>query len=471
MDKRSSFVEELISNQTPWFETVVLACVFRHKESRSRALKVINVNPSGKSTIQDFTAPLDHALFEALRIYVDCVGRSFGVPEENFMEAILTQMADSGQTIARSEIPQALDRFRELFTIDVESAVPIMMQGIKFWLSKQRTARVIGEHTAVSTWDPASMWQETQQNITALKSLTSEGSFFSFGHGVDNHVLDISRVKLHTLPGLTDMLGGGVAKEEAILFVAPQGAGKTILACQLGLDLSTHSRQTGIICTTEQGHEQLEPRIISNGCDIPYNLIMDKFRDESLLPHQLAAYKNLRQSLSGKLFWEDWNKEDRSRSIAGDLYDVVHARQDQLGRKIDYLILDWIGGALGRVALKDADKIRHIYQATGDTLCQLAVDEKMITVGFAQATMANSVNTVKVDASKIGECKSLGQNFTSVVGVTLMLDNDAGADPDSAPIYSNRQYFYASKTRKGTGGLRSFARKYDYQRIHDPSRK
>ncbi len=473
MDQQPSFIETVVSNQTPWFESCVLGCIIMDKGFRAKSLRVMNIDPLTKKTIQDFTSPIDHALLEALKIFISCSGRGFVVPSADFIGVILTDMASKAK-LRPSEINDGVDRFNQVCAIKLSTVLPIANQGLAIWLGKQRTARVVQEHTADPNWSADDMHADVRANLQAVNRVDGADTFIEFGYSLDNQILDVKRIEIPGLPGLSKHMGGGLARGEGNLIVAPQGSGKTIFACQVGSGLVIENELlTGIIATTEQSSAQLEPRVVSCHCGVPYNRIMDRFDESLLLPHEKTEYRLMRQALKGRLFWEDWNKEDRSRSITSDIYDVVHQRQDQLGKPIDFFILDWIGGALGATDLKNADKIRHIYQMTADTLFQLAKDENMIVIAMAQAAMATSQNTIRVDATKIAECKSMGANATNVVGITAMYDENAMDQmvEGGEPVWANRQFFYASKTRMGPGGKCSFLRKYEYQKMVDPMKK
>ncbi len=74
-------------------------------------------------------------------------------------------------------------------------------------------------------------------------------------------------------------LGGGLGKKEHVIFVVPTGGGKTVLACQLAVDLAQAGHGV-LLVTTEQHPMELHPRCISNlsyqmGNPIKFAIIKD----------------------------------------------------------------------------------------------------------------------------------------------------------------------------------------------------
>ena len=468
MDK-DSFEKTIVDNCTDWFEMMVLSAVLRDRQFRNQAFRVLCLDMKGK-VAPDFTTDIDNAIYAALQSYFTCVGEKAPPISEAFAEVLFNQMAAQAKILAFSDVPNAMERLRFVLGQDIGSSLPTVTKGFSYWLKKQRTQRIIQARTGMQNWDPSVLMEELHQNTGAVTQLDQQDSFFEFGHGLDNQLLDIERIPITSLVDLTKALGGGFGKSEASLFIAPQSSGKTILATQVHADLSCYG-QTGVLISTEQPHEQLEPRVISNKCRILFERIKDGVKPDFLSAEENQRIAEFRAKVKGKMFWEDWNKVDHSRSIAGDLRDVIHRRQDQLGKPLDYFILDWIGGALGKLSVGDMDKLRLIYQLTADTICQICAEENMYALAFAQAVMATSVNQMRIDASKLAECKSMGNNFTNVVGITLLYKDGVAPGDEDAAIYDPRQYFYVSKGRKSVGGKMPFLRAYEYQKMADLFRR
>jgi hypothetical protein len=461
-----SFIELIIASQTDWFELMVLKCILSDSEFRSRAIKVLNIDALTGKPVKDFTADIDNAVYQAIMTFVQCTGGRVEMPM-NFAHSILTQMGDQADLIGAGEVPMAIHRLETARNLDLQAAAPLVAAGFKIWLTKRRTERIIRAHTSANTWNSEAMMNEARVNSVAVDMSTAADTFFEFGHGIDTVKLDVKRIKIPTLGQLTRALGGGFAKKEGTLFIAPEGSGKTILGCKLGSVLTSQENQVGVVISTEQDHEELEPRVIASNCGVPYDLIKDGVKLELLTKEQKDSYHRFRDAIKGKLFWEDWGAADHGRSIEHDLLEIIDRRQNQIGRKIDFIVLDWIGGALGKLEGKDGDKLTFIMKLAGDTVCQIAKDMDMYTIAFAQASMALAVNKKRVDASCIANCKSLGQKFTNVIGITMMYAENQNLEAGDEPIYDNRQWFYISKGRKSKGGCVPFMRRFNFQDMAD----
>lgn len=446
---------------------MVLACLVRDADFFSKAGKILGKDPKTGFVSMDFATDIDNALMQVIDLHYQCMGARPPLLTLNFTQVAANSIAsDARGVIGPDEVEGVVFRLNQILALRVEECKPIVVEGFGYWLGKRRVAKVIREQTSMTNWNPAEMLQSISTQVSAVGLANSVPTFFEFGNALDNRILETARIPIPGLSGLTKSLGGGLAKKEGTLFIAPQGSGKTVLACQLGSSLSASSGQIGIIITTEQGHEELEPRVIANKCGIPFNLIKDGFDERALREDMRERYHRFREQIKGKLFWENWNRNDRAKTIRNDLKDVIHRRQDELGKKVDYVILDWIGGALGKMSEGDADRLRFTYQLTGETICDIAREEDMYTVAFSQANMALAINKPRVDATMIKECKSLGEPFTNVIGMTALWDQTPQEGDDNI-IWAPRQFFYVDKARKSQGGRTPFLRQFDYQRIGD----
>jgi len=445
---------------------MVLRCVISDSEFRQKTIKMLCINPKDGKPIKDFSTDINNALYSAQVMFVQLTGGRVEMPLQ-FAESILTQMSETSDLIGPDEVSQAMMHLRTIMELQIQPSKAMVMDGFRIWLGKRRAERVIRAHTAFPTWSASDMLDETRLNNAAIDLTEGEDSFVEFGVGLDTQKLDIHRIPLNGLRSLSQAIGGGFANKEATLVVAPEGSGKTILGCQIASVLASQQNQVGIFVSTEQGSEELEPRVISCNCQIPYDLIKDKFHVSMLNAEQLKRYHAFREAIKGKLFWENWGVGDHNMSIENDLMELITRREEQIGRKVNFLVLDWIGGALGKLRAEDHERITPSLQLAGDTVAQVAKERDMYTIAFAQANMSMAINRPNVNATMISNCKSLGQKFTNVIGLTLMFPKGVQQDEDGAPIYDLRQSYHISKGRKGKGGNVPFFRQYDYQRMTD----
>jgi hypothetical protein len=144
--------------------------------------------------------------------------------------------------------------------------------------------------------------------------------------------------------------------------------------------------------------------------------------------------------------------------------DIVKALQDQMGG-LDLLVLDWLGGALGRKYASDPAMLRLQLQEAADFMAQAAEKYNMVTVDFAQAHVSLAYDRLRVDQSCLAECKMLGREKTGVLGITGFRQNPNDESSFDKPIFQNEQYFYVSKARKSEGFPIKVRRDFKFQRF------
>jgi KaiC/GvpD/RAD55 family RecA-like ATPase len=367
-------------------------------------------------------------------------------------------MAQNGDGLLEDEFPQAMEKWMRLKETD-----PVMdhlaEQGFAYWLQKYRTKRILHEYQYKKGWDAGEVAGLIHQQLRALEGLEGKQHVFEFGHGIDNDLLDVERLP-SGINKLDHAMGGGFGRKEGNLIISPTGGGKTVCACQLAGSFASQNLK-GILLTTEQGHEELEPRLVSNFCGIPFERIKDKVDLKLLNPSERQKYDDFREKMRGRLFFSEWR--DSSKAAHTHLEEEVDRIAQKVGQ-VDFLIVDWIGGALGELNLNDTSSIRHIYQATADKTWDISEKYDMTTIAFAQAHPEKGVNRVKVDSSVLSECKSMGRNACYIIGITALLKNLEDMTDDT-PTYKDQQFFYISKGRKSIGGKVPFRRQYEFQRM------
>ena len=469
------FYENLVDARTDWFEETVLSSIIYDPSFYSRIANVLCINPENQKYIGEFHKDLDNEIYRAVDEYYRHLGGANPKPiHVRFAIALLEGMANKGEIIDVDEVEMAMERLAEVRKAYVgPSSISIASGGFAHWLTKVRTVRIMQEGTATDNWSSAELLTRVQTVSGVIKRTEDKQTVFKFGEGLAQVQVDVQRYSTG-LHRFDQAMGGGLARKESTLFVAPPSAGKTILGLQLGFTLAMDSKLKVLYITTEQPHDELELRILSNFCSIRFELIKDGFSKERMTTKsQVECYTRLMDELPDRMSIKDW-KEDRSKSVLTDLDSEIKRFQDDNGG-LDVIILDWIGGALGQNLLNDPGAIRHVYQLTADRVSDIAGDTDLVgkrgvvSIAFAQAHPSLSVNKKMVDASCISECKSMHRNYTNGAGITALLDQafiDAG-DSGGNPIYSKIQNFYGFKGRKAVGGCSPFRREYQYQRIVD----
>jgi hypothetical protein len=459
MDEKTA--RTLIDNDTTWFEGLVLAHLINNPKFYSRVCSILCVNPVTGNYFNDFKSYIDGAIYKAINMYYLCMGGGQVDPMNmQWGKSLLQQLAKDGEGLIESDIQAAISRLEEIMSMNPGNVGVMVEASFTYWISRYRAQKVMSEFAYKKGWDPNDVISGIKAQLSSIEMTLAEDSIFEFGHGIDTDTLDVERLS-SGLHKLDYSLGGGFGRKEGNLFIAGTGAGKTIAATQFGGAFALQNLK-GVIITTEQSHEELEPRIISNFCNIPFEKVKDKIDLNILRADEKKNYMDFRDKIRGNLFISDW-VTDNSKSVLQDLDDEVDKIANRAGG-IDFLILDWIGGALGSMDLNRPEKIRHIYQATADKTWELAKTYNITTLAFAQGHPEKAVNRIRVDSSVLSECKSMGRNASYIIGITAMLKNQDDMVADK-PTYTDRQFYYISKGRKSIGGKVPFHRDYAYQRM------
>jgi replicative DNA helicase len=258
-------------------------------------------------------------------------------------------------------------------------------------------------------------------------------------------------------------MGGGFARGEHVLVIAPTGAGKTVMACQVASHMCSN-KLSGILVSTEQSHYELEPRFVSASCHVPFNRVKDGFTPEKhLTATEYKAYRSLREEVIGdRLAIENWG-DDSSRSLITH-FDLMVREFLETHDSLDFIILDWLGGALGAMATSSEQK-RTMLQNAADYMATVAKKYNIITLSFAQAHPVQGANNRKVDQSVILDCKTLGLNASWVFGISAMENKPEDADNNTQATYSDNQFLWCSKGRKSMAVGVALTRNFAFQRF------
>ncbi len=387
------------------------------------------------------------------------IAQDFRPIDQEQMRTFLTAFANTGEFLTIPEMPIA----EHIFVQGAQTAKPEAMVFLErvfpHWIVAQKSSQIMRRGLDGRNAEKAA--EQLSQLTDTFKERGKSLKMYGFGHGIDTGELHVERLKTSFMP-LDISLGGGFGKGEGVLFIAGQGVGKTVAATQLstGMALAGHK---GVLISTEQTHDQLEPRIVSMRANVPFNNIKDKFDERLLLPDQMERYQQLRKDLNATNYnILDWTS-DRERDIFSVMDQLVCEAGEAMGR-VDFMYLDWLGSAIGRQFANDPAMLRFIYKNAADAAVQLAVKYNMAVVVFAQAHPEKSYNRVRVDATCLSECKTLGENMTNVIGITGMMPKEADEN-DGAPLFEDDQWFYISKARKSAGAKAPMRRDFGFQRF------
>ncbi len=467
-DQPPDFIRRMIDQETECFEQHVLATLFGNAAFAEQIGHLLCIDPCTEKTRypvvkpwQDFMRPIPNALYRCVRKYREAKLDVGAQPNRELVATILKQIAmEPHGVIGPDDVHDALTVFDQIMALDTYQATEMVRVGCIYWLRKRRAFLVIQNETAMNpSWDPGKISQTLAVHNKLIDDLLvgTEGPFVAF-----DQIAEPPRVELipSGLRACDDSLGGGFGKGEFTLVIAPSGGGKTTFGCQLAATFGLQGNKV-LFITTEQPPSDLQPRIVSNVCGIPCSRLRGGLQQSALSLDERGRYEKICVSLGANLHFADWSKS-RSRSIQTDLRAEVERFVAKHGR-VDVVIFDWIGGALGPGLGKDQHALRLAFQDTGDALAAIARELGVVVIGFGQAAIGSTRGKKRIDQDDIAECKSLGRSATNVIGISALRDET----DDDGPSYSQIQYLFVSKARKSAGGCRRFRRQFELQRLAD----
>ncbi len=456
----------LIDSQADWFEAQVLAACCRSAKFYDRFKDIICVSDNPREVENDFSYPCDNIIYKIIGSYRASMAGHAGMDavHPDFMHVSLRAMAQSGDMLPE-QVEQAVQRVQFLATQPCESVLPILEQGVGYWVSKNRARKAAAQAAADLRWTPDELLQKISRIARVGHAAAGENYEHLFGDGWERGEPVVERIS-SGIARLDRVMGGGFGMKEMTLMIGSTGAGKTVFACQLA---STFARNgsPGILATTEETHVQLEPRIVSNVCQIPFDQIKDGIQLDKLSREKADLVRDLRVQIGKKLVILDWIN-DRSKTVTEDLANEVQKFRETYGCPARWMIFDWLGGALGHLENKDLAVMRLIMARTADKLADIAYQENMVVIALAQGNILQCRNNMRVDSACLAENKSLGRKATTILGIS-QLQEQVDAMSNGEPPFARKQFIYVSKARKGVGGLIPIHRAFEFQRFENVS--
>lgn len=329
------------------------------------------------------------------------------------------------------------------------------------WLSKRR-AKFLGVRAKNMTLDELMTASERHSDVVSSISTSSDDIVLYGRH--KRYSEESGAIHLTSLPCLSQSIGG-FFKGDAYLFQAPTGGGKTVMAVQLLVDL-IGTNNCGIFISTEQPWKEIEPRIISNTCniDISHEALKNRFDYEALKNQKFHISKvdEWEKNAAGKFVFFHWNS-DNTQSVKTDLEATLRKGKSMLGREPDFVILDWIGGAIGSEA--NHENLRFTYQNTADAFAAAAQKHSFIGIAFAQTKGDKVYYTL--GSEQLAECKTMHRKFTALVGVTAITVKDDKDMDGTQAKYETKQFIDVAKSRKGEAARISVDRVFQFQKFRE----
>ena len=465
-DVPPDYIRHMVNEEGRKFDLYVLTALLRNPLLVDQVLRLLCIDPCVKPTRFPINERWDDFLTDEINALYACVRKHRQVNPtgdnitRGLLETMLNQLATELHSIVSQEgVPAVLTVFDAAMALDAKEAAEVVRDGFIYWLRKRRMFLVMRKECAVATWDAGQINETLAVHAKLIDQLleSDKEAFVAFDKIVEPPPVELIPSGLRACD---ESLGGGFGKGEFSLVVAPSGSGKTTFGCQLAGTFGLQKFKV-LFITTEQPPNELQPRIVSNLCGIRFDRIRGGLQRSALSLDERSRYEKICGSLGANLHFADWSK-NRSRSIRTDLRTEVERLAAQNGR-VDVVIFDWIGRALGTGVGKDQHALRLAFQETGDALADIAREMKIVVIGFAQAAIGTTRGKKRIEQDDIAECKSLGRSATNVIGISALRDETDDDGANFSPI----QYLFVSKARKSAGGCRRFRRQFEFQRLAD----
>lgn len=411
--------------------------------------------------IDDFGVPAHNDLYRSIADYylIRSDKDATNIPGHVLKSMMQSRAAAGSPNIGLDEVDDVIPYMLEIQALPFEDALAVATGGYEYWLKKRRLKRMFNASTSMEDWDPDTLITNAQQAQAQISRATQQQTKFEFGAGIKKGKIIVERYS-SGISKLDAVLGGGWGRKEYCLWIAGSGGGKTVMACQQAVTLANQGL-LGVYISTEQPHEELEPRIISAQANIPFERVKDGIDWDKLTAEEAVRVRAVMENLAGKLFFEDW-MNDRSKTVVADLDNLVHEYKKIHGR-CDFLILDWLGGALGE-GITATDQMRLVINQTDDKMSDLAREHDMITHAYAQAHPIQSKNKERVDRTMVTDCKTVGRNATYILGISSMEDLE---NVNDTATYKLEQKIHCSKARKSVPAPIRVRRDFGFQRFKD----
>jgi len=452
-----------------WFDRMVLRRLYCDLEFYGRLMPIMGVAADG-SEVRDFDNPIHQALFSVLANYSNLTRREaydVGAHYETVW-SLLGASAQQGKLIRMQEMQPAIEQLHSIVQIPMETAVQATNEYICTWLVERR-AKHLGSLMQMGSLSADQHYQLLSHERTRIfDAMKEKASMQMFGWGLDNPPPNVPRM----VTGFKsfDRTTGGLGATESTLIAACSGVGKTAAATQFSSQVVLFNPSRRVLhIFTEQTQADMERRIVSQCCRVPFNMTKDGLNYDELSAPQMDSLRLIRLQLEKRLCLMRWQ---HGTSIKEGILQTFREASKRMGGPPDLTVLDWIGGAIAESARPE--DIRHLYQEAADNMVYLGENEGCATLSFAQAAEKEAMNKLHVDSRALRECKSMHVKMTNMIGITAFMKSaedmaEEGAGGQAHAIYKQEQFFYLSKSRKAQNTAIPVIRNMNYQRFEDKS--
>ena len=461
MNTDKASVLSLIESDINHFECMVLQRLAYDREFFTKNIEILKTDPLGVE-VDNFSKAENNAAFRVIASLAPIFGATPNY-NETICTSAFTVLSNQGKYLAPSDAPTWASWLIKVLQMDYTMTLAMTELGLIPWMT-QKWHKLILTKARMENWDMDRMSEVMSRSREKLSEAggneTMMYSARDIRRGKKNDVTERFKTRISDFNA---KVGGGPGRKEGWLFIGARGTGKSVAGANLAVDF-VRKQKRGLIITTELPAEEIYYRIWSDMCNIPIHVLQDGINESRLQPQQLKELDEAEEVLSDFMRIYEWPRGSERSVITGLEADIAKAER-ALGGPLDWLVLDWIGGALGTAEM-DPAKIRLLYQYAADQMGWMAKSHDMVTVSLAQAHVDKGLRKAWVDDTALAECKQMGREMVGVVGITGLMASDEEME-EGKSNFAKQQRWCLGKARKGAGGAVKVLRDFAFQRFKE----
>lgn len=478
----TGLAEKIMREDPEAYEQYLLVALNHDQELWTRVSSHLCIDASSpyKPDINDFSSSVHYGLYLALKQWRGKMAEGncgFMAANDSAIGTTLFIMAQEPRAVLHEDqVFDYVDLWNTIMSrIDKEDALATVRNTWRVWLTNKKAEQIA--RNSLRGTNTAEVLLGFQEQAAAIKADAEHHEFDTIEALLDNPNLQpVERFPMSpmTWAPLNESLGGGFGRGEHTLIIAPSGGGKTVIACQIAAEMAYNDKNV-LFVSTEETLERVMPRFASllsfhDNVKIPYQTIKYKpnFRDY-LPPLQLnAVLTNLRR-VTSHLLYSNWtgNKAngDTNAYTINDLDGEVQRaikHFERSGKKLDLVILDWLGATLGEMA-SSKFPLREVYAMAATRMKDIAVKYDVATISLAQ-TSAEGNKKVLINQDCIAENKLLHREAHAAIGISHLANKASGSN-ETQTTYQEEQCINVFKSRGGVPRSFWMRENFDFMRF------
>lgn len=486
-----SSAQRLMQEHPEAYEQYMLVAFDSDEEFYRLVLPFLCVDNSSvyKPNTNNFESAVHYGLFLALKEWhqkIEEGGQPFTQINEAGLRTSLWILAHSPRPVVTDD---NIDAYMHLWqqlkaTITLADANATVMPTWKDWLISQKSKHFAKNTLRTDGQDAAARTKAHDQEISEIQNAEAEDYFDTLKSMLaaeDEGNKEHFPMTPSVWSQLNESLGGGFCRGDHTLFVVPSGGGKTVMACQIMVEMA-YSGKNVLFISTEESLGALWPRMLSSmsygtPTRIPYKRVKGKPKFSRYLPERLVRLANeIVDRVDEHMYFADWTgTKEAKKKMTPKNYNIdmidgeikrACAKFAKRGETLDLVILDWLGATLGNGV--PSNELRHVYAEAAKRMRDVARVYGVATISMVQATGKGS-DKAKIDHNDIAECHSLHQLAAAGIGISHLAQKNAGDDNSTSKAYKEVQCFNVFKSRHGEPITFWMRENFDFMRFDLPN--